>query len=55
VHLVVFYYKKWIYVTTGGEGLFAHRFVGNISNKLQLGKSRNRWYDNIKMELREIR
>jgi hypothetical protein len=41
--------------STNGERKNAHRiFVGKQEEKRQLGRSRRRWMDNIKMDLREI-
>jgi hypothetical protein len=41
--------------STNGEKRNAHRIlVGKPEGKRSLGRSRRRWMDNIKMDLREI-
>jgi hypothetical protein len=41
--------------STNGENRNAYRIlVGNPEGKRPLGRSRRRWVDNIKMDLREI-
>jgi hypothetical protein len=47
---------RWVgHVARMGEGRYAYRVLfGRFEGKRQLGRSRRRWEDNIKMDLREI-
>jgi len=47
---------RWVgHMARMGEGRGVHRFlVGKPEGKRPLGRSRRRWEDNIKMELREV-
>jgi hypothetical protein len=44
------------YVTLMGEGRGVYRvLIGRSGSKRPLGRSRRRWEDNVKVDLREIR